>query len=63
MALGAMKERWQHTSSILAMLVNVNRSAKGSVAQPVDFMPEFEPKPRAPVMPISVLRDLFVPPA
>lgn len=57
MAHGKARHLWQHTSSILAMLVNVNRGSKDDpFAQPEDFDPYAEKKP---VEPDRVrLRDL-----
>lgn len=34
------RQQWQHTSSLMALLVNINRDPKkGSAAKPADFNP------------------------
>lgn len=61
MAEGRSESQWTHTAHILCMLVNVNR-AKGPPATPDQFMPKSRGEADV-VLPITVLRDLFVPPA
>ncbi len=39
MAEAVQRERWNHTSSILALLFNVNRSPRSEPARPRDFNP------------------------
>ena len=47
MAEGRARERWTHTSWLLAMMANVNRDPKKSrVFHPDDFNPYAERRPR-----------------
>lgn len=59
MADGRREEMWNHTSHLLAMLVNVNRvDAKADPVHPCDFNP-YAPKPVPVEIPVSSLRGLF----
>lgn len=64
MAEGRCKERWRHTSSILAMLVNVNKGKKGRAAKASDFDPYARRGKPAGAKPkkanIGILKALFV---
>jgi hypothetical protein len=66
MAEAKGRDSWAHTSAVLALVANVNRSRRGSrVFKPGDFNP-FESRRRA-GMPLtaenlSVLRRVFVDP-
>lgn len=60
MANGAVEERWTHTASILAMLVNVNRT-RGRPVEPETFMPRKTEPPK--LHDVSVLRGIFCPPS
>lgn len=64
MAEARSRREWNHTSAILAMLVNVNRGKKGRRAKPSDFNPHMRrgglsgsPKPKGN---IRILKDVFV---
>lgn len=63
MAEAKQREAWNHTASLMALVVNLVRDPrKGSPAKPEDFHP-FAPKPRKPILKgkeLSVLRDVFV---
>ena len=62
MAEGKCRERWNHTSAMLALIANANRDPKKSrVFKPEDFHPYMGRKAakRAKVS-IDVLKDVFV---
>jgi len=65
MADGAMRERWSHTSSLMALHANLNRDPrKGKRFTPEDFDPFSRGnKRKPPAIPadITVLRDVFCP--
>ena len=67
MADGAMRERWSHTSSLMALLANLHRDPrKGKRFGPDDFDPFARQRKNAqPPIPadITVLRDVFCGPA
>ena len=59
MAEGRSQALWNHTSSVLAMLANVNRDPrKGRSAKPADFNPHTQPKATAlPRVKLSEVKD------
>jgi hypothetical protein len=60
-AEGRQKDNWQHTSSVLCMLANINRDPKQkrSAYKPSDFNPfDIESRKKAPTMKIT-LRQAF----
>ena len=65
MAEGRTKDNWQHTSSILALVANVNRDPKKTKAfKPSDFNPTLNQSSRPDVIVvdkenITLLRNLF----
>jgi hypothetical protein len=59
MASAAAEERWNHTSAILAMLANVNRT-KGKPIGPDAFHPLKRHGSDKMKADITVLRDVFV---
>lgn len=60
MAEARSRERWQHTSTILAMLANLHRDPRRSRAfRPADFDP-FAAEPQPAKVGIEVLREVFV---
>ncbi len=62
MAEARGRDRWAHTSTILAMIANVNRDPKKSRPfKPQDFSP-YRPVRKGPrkKVPLSFLRDVFV---
>jgi hypothetical protein len=65
MAEARQRAAWNHTSVLLATLVNINRDPKkGRAAKPADFNP-FAERPKAPSAPppkadISILKSIFV---
>jgi len=63
MADGAMRERWSHTSSLMALLANLQRDPKkGKRFSPEDFDPFARRRKNSqPPIPadITVLRDVF----
>ena len=55
MSEGRCRERWHHTSAVLAMLVNVNSDPKkGSPAKPSDFNPYVERPAKKPARKVGV---------
>lgn len=68
MAEGHHKDMWQHTSSVMALIANVNRDPKkGRPFKPADFNPYAEKKTRSDVIVItkdniSLLRNAFLHP-
>lgn len=57
-----MRDHWAHTSSLMALIANVNRTSKTKPARPSDFNPmPTEPRAKATAIPapITVLRDVF----
>jgi hypothetical protein len=63
MARGRDKSEWARTASIMSLLANINRDAKKKPTPftPADFMPGEKPKPVRVIVPLTVLRDVFVP--
>ena len=65
MAEGRSKDNWQHTSSILALMANVNRDPKKTkLFKPSDFNPTLNQSSRPDVIVVnkenvSLLRNLF----
>jgi hypothetical protein len=63
MADGRRREAWNHTSHLLALIYNMNRSSQSKAMTPQEFHPMHgDPsaeKPRQKV-PISALRDVFL---
>ncbi len=62
MADGAMRERWSHTSSLMALFANLHRDPrKGKRFTPQDFDPFSRGQRKPPAIPadITVLRDVF----
>lgn len=60
---GCRREAWNHTSHVLAMLANCHRDEKRRHAPflPGEFNPTLRrPKATLPMMPVSVLKQLFV---
>lgn len=58
MAEGRSKVQWNHTSSVMALLFNVNRDPKrGKPAKPRDFNPHMVKVKRERVIPVSRLLD------
>lgn len=47
----------------MALLANINRDAKKKPTPftPADFMPGDKPKPVRVIVPLTILRDVFVP--
>ncbi len=61
MADGKQREAWCHTSSVLAMLVNVNRAKDSPAVHPNRFNPyTARAEKRAEVEPLKNLRELYV---
>ena len=64
MAEARTESQWTHTANILCMLANVHRG-KGPPMTPEQFMPTradcSERSDRVLDVPVTVLRDLFVP--
>lgn len=64
MADGRLRERWNHTAAVLAMLANAHRDQRRR-AEPfgvADFHPFAAPRREEPLkVDITVLRDVFVP--
>jgi hypothetical protein len=64
MADGRLRERWNHTAAVLAMLANAHRDQRRR-AEPfgvADFHPFEAPRREEPLkVDITVLRDVFVP--
>lgn len=63
MADGRRREAWQRTSSVLAMLVNVNRGKRSRAAKPSDFVPYgARRRAKAPVkkVGIGIFKALFI---
>lgn len=59
---GAQRDRWRHTSAVLAMMANVNRDPKKTKAyKPADFDPFEAPRDVRNVVDLSTPegRDLF----
>lgn len=52
------EEAWEHTSSVMAMLVNVNIVDKDKMVEPRDFNP-YAPKPVPVEIPVSSLKGIF----
>ena len=50
MAQAVQRERWNHTSSILALLFNVNRGPRTEPARPKDFNPFVAAEPEPPLV-------------
>jgi hypothetical protein len=62
MAEGAGRERWGHTSAILALIANVNRDPKQTPAfKPADFDP-YRGRSDEKVISVAELKGLFVRP-
>lgn len=65
MARGAMRERWQRTASLMAVLINVNRARNQDPVKPADLIPKHlldkGDVPELPVVPVSVLADILAP--
>ena len=65
MAEGRAKDAWQHTSSLLALIANVNRDPKKTKAfKPSDFNPTLNQSSRPDVIVVdkenvSLLRQMF----
>lgn len=62
MAEARAEQQWNHTASLLAMLVNVNRDPRsGRAARPIDFHP-LARRVEEPVLKvdIGVLKQVFV---
>lgn len=63
MATARRRDAWDHTANLLAMLYNAHRDPnKGSSLSPADFHP-LRPRPEPMKLPLSVLREVFVPAA
>jgi uncharacterized protein len=66
MAEGRAKDQWQHTSSILALVANVNRDPKKTKAfKPSDFNPTLSQTSRPDVIVVtkeneSLLKHMFL---
>ena len=66
MAEGHHKDRWQHTSSVMALIANVNRDPKKNRPfKPSDFNPYLKKTSRPDVIVvtkenISILRNAFL---
>jgi hypothetical protein len=66
MAEGRSKEAWNHTSSMMALMANVNRDPKkGRAFTPADFNPFFEKTSRPDVIVVtkenvSLLKQAFL---
>jgi hypothetical protein len=64
MAEGRIRESWNHTSVVLAMLANVNRDPrKGRALRPADFHPMQKAAPEKPAVlkgDIRLLKTIFV---
>jgi len=58
-----LQNEWAHTSSLLALIANVNRDPKKARAfKPADFNPHSKPDPDAPkpMADITVLKQIFI---
>lgn len=63
MAEGVMRERWQHTSSLMCLIANAHRDPRKTGAfKPSDFDP-YSRRDAAVVGSITDMRHLFEPPA
>ena len=61
MAEARSKERWAHTSTILALTANVNRDPKKhGPFNPADFNPYTERAVKIEVSDLSILKNVFV---
>lgn len=62
MAEGRSRERWAHTSSLLALMANAHRDPDAShVYKPGDFNPHYQrPEPIVGKADIGVLKQVFV---
>ena len=58
MADGVLRQNWDHTSLLAALLFNPNRPKDVEPKTPADFNP-FAPKPKPQKVPISSLREMF----
>ena len=61
MAEARSKERWAHTSTVLALIANVNRDPKKhSPFKPADFNPHAERAVKITTSDLSILKQVFV---
>jgi len=64
MAEGRVRESWDHTSVVLALVANVHRDPRrrSDPFMPAEFHPYERPRAEEPLkVDITVLRDVFVP--
>ncbi len=64
MAEGRVRESWDHTSVVLALVANVHRDPRrrSDPFMPAEFHPYERPRAAEPLkVDITVLRDVFVP--
>lgn len=63
MAEAKQRERWNHTATLLATMINLTRNPKKSQpAKPEDFNPfiKKEPPPKLKGNDLKILKDIFV---
>ena len=61
MAESNSRQRWAHTSTVLAMIANVNRDPKKhGPFKPADFNPHVERAVKIKTSDLSILKDIFV---
>lgn len=61
MAEAKSKELWAHTSTLLAMIANVNRDPKKhGPFKPADFNPHAQRAVKIKTSDLSILKDVFV---
>ena len=61
MAEAKSKESWAHTSTVLALIANVNRDPKKSRPfKPADFNPHTERAVKIKTSDLSILKKVFV---
>jgi predicted FMN-binding regulatory protein PaiB len=59
MAEARQEDAWNHTSNVLAMLVNVNRDPKSTPADPRDFNPTQRGKEIKHEIEVASLKGIF----
>lgn len=66
MNYGVQRERWAHTATITAVLINSNRDPKKPAIKVSELMPRIHDpskvrsKPRREMAPITLLKEIFI---
>lgn len=61
MAEARIRERWNHTSALMALVANCHRDSRRRAFTPADFHPQVAVAPTLPPMTdLSILKTVFV---